>query len=248
MKTIGVLETGRPPEEISAYGSYADMVYRLLAGEAGGTNWQRRNYAVLEGELPESPTECDGWMITGSKYGVYDRLPWMEPLQAFIRAIQACGRPLVGICFGHQIIAAALGGEVAKSDRGWGVGLHRYQLAPDRPAWLASPGETLTINAFHQDQVVTAPPEARLIAHSDFCPHAGFLYGNTILTLQGHPEFNTGYERELLKLRESVVVPEPVARHALASLEVGDAGTDNATVHRWVETLMKGETGAWNRA
>jgi GMP synthase-like glutamine amidotransferase len=117
-------------------------------------------------------------MITGSPAGVYDDEAWIGPLADFIRAGAAAGVPQVGICFGHQILAEALGGKVIKSDKGWGVGRHTYDV-------VACPGfvsetcpPTVSAAVSHQDQVVALPPGAEVIAASDFTP----LPGSTIRT------------------------------------------------------------------
>ena len=124
-------------------------------------------YAVAGGDLPERPEDQDAYIISGSSAGVYDDLPWIEPLKAFLR--EAKGRAkLVGVCFGHQIMAEAFGGRVIKSPKGWGVGLHRYDIIQPQ-AWM-EPVASVAVPVSHQDQVVELPPEARVIGGSAFTP------------------------------------------------------------------------------
>ena len=149
---VAVLETGRPPGNLAEeFGDYPTMFGRLL-----GPGFEIESFDVQAGKLPD-PAAHHAYMITGSPAGVYDPLPWIEPLQQFIRSVN--GAKMVGICFGHQIMAEALGGHVEKSDKGWGAGLHRYTVVRSEP-WIDTAG-TIAIPASHQDQVVLQPPEHR---------------------------------------------------------------------------------------
>ncbi|MFI0399379.1 MAG: gamma-glutamyl-gamma-aminobutyrate hydrolase family protein [Thiolinea sp.] len=233
---IGILETGRPPEELQiAYGSYADMFKRLL-GEAD-SSFEFKVYAVLDNHLPASPEECEAWLVTGSRHGVYENLPWMLKLQDFIRAVWQAEVPMIGICFGHQVIAAALGGRVEKSAKGWGVGLQEYTVKQHQD-WMGEQ-QSITFNAMHQDQVVELPANAEVFASSEFCEFAGLVYGGRILTFQGHPEFTTEFEESLLKLRRGTVVPNPVADQALTDLESGEIQAE-AQSGQWMARFLKG--------
>lgn len=230
MATIGILETGMTPDELRAeHGSYSQMLKNLLSCSEGGDKFDFRVYCVMNGKLPENVHECDGWMITGSANGVYENLPWMLQLQQCIRAINKAKTPLIGICFGHQIIAAALGGKVENSDKGWGIGIHNYQLI-NKPYWLKIEGDTLKLNAMHQDQVTEKPPSATLIATSDFCPNAGLLYGDTTFSLQGHPEFSNSYEKALIELRENTRIPKEIAAPAIQQLEDSRSETHSLNI------------------
>lgn len=230
---IGILETGRPPEELSSFGSYAQMVENFVRRADNADTFSFEVFAILEDEFPASAQVCDGWMITGSRNGVYDKLPWMAPLQQLIRDIHNAKLPLIGICFGHQIIAAALGGEVVKSDKGWGVGLHDYQLSQAAPDWLQADKPVLTLNAMHQDQVIRVPESARVLASSEFCEFAALMYGDATLSFQGHPEFSTDYETALLKLRQTAVIPDEIAEPALQRLQQPGEKDDGRLVSDW---------------
>ena len=232
---LGILETGRPPEELqSTYGSYADMFKRLLG--AADSSLEFKVYAVLDNQLPTSPQDCDAWLVTGSRHGVYENLPWMLQLQDFIRAVWQAEVPMIGICFGHQIIAAALGGRVEKSTKGWGVGLQEYKVQKSQ-AWMGEQ-PSITFNAMHQDQVVELPANAEVFASSEFCEYAGLVYGGRILTFQGHPEFTTEFEENLLKLRRGSVIPNPIADQALNGLEQGELKPE-AQSGQWMADFLK---------
>lgn len=231
---IGILETGRPPEELkTAYGSYVDMLKRLL-GEAD-SRFEFKVYAVLDEELPLSPQECEAWLVTGSRHGVYENLPWMLKLQDFIRAVWQAERPMIGICFGHQVIAAALGGRVEKSTKGWGVGLQEY-IVKQPQDWMGEQ-QSFTLNAMHQDQVVELPASAEVFASSEFCEYAGLIYGGRILSFQGHPEFSSEFEEELLKLRRGSVIPPLIADQALSDLEQGEVKPETHT-GQWMARFL----------
>ncbi|MEL7543447.1 MAG: type 1 glutamine amidotransferase [Pseudomonadota bacterium] len=203
---IGIIETGRPPEALDAqHGDYPSMFRNLLRSVDPDLEFLTR--AALDGDVPEDPREADAWLITGSRHGVYERLDWIVALEGFVRSAVSANVPLVGICFGHQVIASALGGTVVQSDKGWGVGHHDYDVVDHRP-WMTAKPKRLEINAVHQDQVIERPPGAEVLASSEFCENAALIYGDAILTMQPHPEFDDAFARDLIDQRLTGLVPD----------------------------------------
>ncbi|MGP1356619.1 type 1 glutamine amidotransferase [Roseicyclus sp.] len=220
---IGILQTGHVPEEISAQqGEYSDMFRRLL----GGRGFEFRVFDVVDMDFPEGPEAADGWVITGSRHGAYEDHPWIPPLEELIRGIRDAGRPLVGVCFGHQIIAQALGGKVIKYPGGWAVGLRRYRIG----------GREVSLHAWHQDQVVELPPGATVLGDSEMTAHAVLAIGERILTIQPHPEFGRPVVEGLIAYRSATVEPDLVAK-AAASL----GGEDhNRLIGDWMADVLEG--------
>ena len=206
---IGILQTGHMADELrSDMGDYADLFERLLAGQ----DFSFRTWNVVDMDFPDGPADADGWLITGSKHGVYEDHPFIPPLEALIRDIRDAGRPLIGVCFGHQIIAQALGGTVEKFARGWSVGRRSYD-------WQ---GEEIALNAWHQDQVTRPPEDARILASNAFCDNAAMLIGDSVFTVQAHPEFSDDVVAGLAKHRGPGVVPDDLLFAATESLGHGN--------------------------
>lgn len=230
---LGILKTGDNNEKLRPrFGEYPDMFVRLFGAADPSLRFQ--SWPVLDGQFPDSVTDCDGWIVTGSRHGVYDDLPWMAPLKQFLRNAIAAKVPVLGVCFGHQILADAMGGKVEKSTKGWGVGRHDYAVN-NRPAFMADAPATLSFHAMHQDQVVIKPEMAHVVASSPFCEYAMLAYGQldapSALSIQPHPEFDVDFERALLELRTGAVVPEALGRKAIDGL--GQAPTHSAEFARW---------------
>ena len=227
---IGILEAGLVRENLAdRFDPYPAMFEQFL-GQAG-RDLEFDSVSNVRGEIAGSIHDCDGWLITGSRYGVYDELDWMGPLQDFIRELAEAGVPLVGICFGHQIIAQALGGQVVKSDKGWGVGLHRYRVEQAH-LWMDARPQHINMYAFHQDQVVECPPSARVLLSSEFCPYAGLSYDDSIISVQGHPEFESNYMIALLDMFGGSLIPAEVA--ALARDSMRDGQADSFLLANWI--------------
>ncbi|HEY1425748.1 MAG TPA: type 1 glutamine amidotransferase [Caulobacteraceae bacterium] len=228
---IGILAAGRPPRAlIPAFGDYVSMFEHLLAGR--GYDWS--SYDVPAGGYPDRPEACDAYIVTGAAAGVYDGDPWIGELLEFLRAARGRAK-LVGVCFGHQAMAQAFGGEVMKADKGWGIGLHRYVVA-EHPGWMdASPA--FSLSASHQDQVIEPPPGARVLAGSDFCPNGMLAYDGTSISCQLHPEFAPEYSIALIEGRKGQRFAEAQADAAIESLHRPD---DHAKFAAWVAKFLAG--------
>lgn len=198
MKTLGIIQADSLYPDLEAdYLSYGHMFIRLF--ERLGFSFNYQFFYVQDGQLPAA-FECDAYLITGSKAGVYDELLWIAPLQEWIRANFERKEKLLGICFGHQLLAHSLGGFAAKSEKGWGVGLHSTQIE-SMPSWLDSNQQELTLIYSHQDQVEQLPPQAKRLSGSEFCENAAFYIDQQVLAFQGHPEFSVDFTRRLLSRR-----------------------------------------------
>jgi GMP synthase (glutamine-hydrolysing) len=203
---IGILQTGHAPAEVvDTLGDYSAMFMRLLSGHG----FDFETWSVVDNQFPPGPEAADGWLVTGSKHGAYEDHPWIAPLEALLRDIAASGRPLIGICFGHQIIAQALGGRVEKFSGGWAIGPQEYDFD----------GTPIALNAWHQDQVVEKPAAARVIATHPFCLNAGLAYGDTVLTVQPHPEFNAEMVDALIRHRGPGLIDDALLDDARDRLE-----------------------------
>ncbi|HEV7277189.1 MAG TPA: gamma-glutamyl-gamma-aminobutyrate hydrolase family protein [Devosiaceae bacterium] len=213
---LTIIQTGEVPEPLRPrFGPYPQMFHRMF--EAADSGFAFETVPVHEGAPLPDPERLGGILITGSAAGVYEDLPWLEPLRGFIRRAYATQTPMLGVCFGHQVMADALGGEVRKSEKGWGLGRHSYRITR-RPDLLEGDAPELAIACSHQDQVVTRPPESDVFLASDFTPNAGLLYRNgAAISLQPHPEFTDDYALALAELRRGRV-PGNVVDAAIASL------------------------------
>lgn len=220
---IGILMAGHFPRALQAEtGDYDDLYKQLLAGHG----FDFDSYAVVDGDFPARVDQCDGWLISGSRHGAYEDLPFIRQLEDFIRHVVAADVPLVGICFGHQIIAQALGGKTEKFHAGWAVGRTEYDWGDDR----------IALNAWHQDQVTKLPPGADVVASNAFCENAALVYGDKIFSVQAHPEFESAHIAGLARTRAPGKVPQDLIAAATANL---DAANDNATLSAMIAKFFK---------
>ena len=189
MPHVTIMETGLvSPKNRELHGSYPQMFENLIG--AADANVTFNTVSIPAGEPLPDVGRLEAILITGSSAGVYDAFDWIAPLEDFVRTAHDNKVPMVGVCFGHQLIAQALGGTVRKSENGWGLGRHVYDVAPGN---AVIEGARIALACSHQDQVIAPPAGARTILSSDFTPHAGLLYGDTTLSVQPHPEFSVGY-------------------------------------------------------
>ncbi|MBV9512227.1 MAG: type 1 glutamine amidotransferase [Caulobacteraceae bacterium] len=227
---IGILETGKPPGKLAArHGGYGAMFQALI-----GPGHDYRLFDVTAGEAPDAPEACAAYVITGSSAGVYDDLPWIAPLEDFLRAARGKAK-LGGFCFGHQLMAQAFGGVVEKSDKGWGAGLHTYEVWTPA-AWMAD-ARPVAVAVSHQDQVVALPPDAQVLGGSTFSPHGILAYGeDEAVSFQCHPEFDRTFARSLLEAGWArAALGETQRAEAIATLAAPD---DRARIGDWIRAFL----------
>jgi GMP synthase-like glutamine amidotransferase len=229
---VGLLECDHVGEQLRDIGGdYSDMFRGLLANAT--SRLELVPYDVVAGELPDDPARHPAWLITGSSYSVFDDERWISELLDLIRRVNAGGQRLVGVCFGHQAIAHALGGATARSNRGWGVGIHAADIVRTR-RWMQPRREQLRLVMSHQDQVVAVPQNATVLARTQHCDVAMLEIGDRLLGIQGHPEYTTEYARALLETRLDRI-PHELAVAARATFS---DDTDAVPVSEWIARFL----------
>jgi GMP synthase-like glutamine amidotransferase len=232
---VTIIETGRAPGRLrEAFPPYPDMFASMMT--AADANLSFETVAVLDGAALPAPGASEAILITGSPFGVYDDTPWMEPLRDFIRNSFSVRTPMIGVCFGHQVIADAMGGDVRKSPKGWGVGRHTYAIR-ERLSWMPDAGATVSLSASHQDQVITPPRGAVTLASSAHTEHAMLAYrGAPVISVQGHPEYSDSFVSALYSARRGKSLTDDQVDAAIASLS---SPQDNARVATWFARFLR---------
>ncbi|HMN14137.1 MAG TPA: hypothetical protein PKD55_17615 [Bellilinea sp.] len=225
MKLTLIQPTDVPSSLRHRFGPYHVMLERTFADRG----FTFETIKLSEGETLPDPALLDATLIMGSAAAVYDvHYDWMDPLREYIRAAYAAKTPMVGICFGHQIMAETLGGDVRKSNRGWGLGRHVYDLK-SRPGIVANNRRRFAVACSHQDQVIVPPKESETFLSSTFTPHAGLVYHNgAAMSVQAHPEFEDDYALALIELRRGIA-PDEVVEKAIDSLSRVSDSSEMAT-------------------
>lgn len=235
--TIGLLVCDHldPVVRDAIGGDYQDLLFPDLLGPVGA---ELRLYEAVNGDLPADPFECDAWVTTGSRHSAMDEDPWIQRLGEFLGRIVESGRPLVAICFGHQLLAKAQGGRVVRSENGWGVGPKRFEVTGS-PAWLAGQDDGFEVLMSHRDQVEVAPAGAEVFASADYCPIGGYTIGDSVISLQGHPEF-VGELSEVLINRRREAIGDDVCDEALGRLH---AEWSDSKIRSGVVTFLRDRLG-----
>ena len=232
---IGILKADTVRHElVASFGEYPDMFEGLLVDVE--PDIELVTYDVISGKYPERINEVHGYIITGSKVSVYDEIKWVKELGSFVQELHRKKKKLVGICFGHQMVAHFLGGKTQKSEKGWGVGVHESTLTNAATSYECE-GRTYNLVCSHQDQIVEPAPSSVVLASSNFCPYSMLQIENHILTFQGHPEFNREFSRSLMDLRKEDL-GDIRYQEGLDSLS---KTTDAREVGKWIVNFIKAD-------
>ena len=220
------------PVVAPTYISYGAMFVRLL--REAGADWSIDLFNTVRGQYPASFDDYDAVLLTGSRADAFSQEPWVLALRQRVEQLLQAKKKLVGVCFGHQLIALCLGAQVGRAPQGWGTGRMRYQW--HAPGMAQSEGRTeISLLASHQDQVFELPQGATLLASSAFCPVAAFAVGEHVFCVQPHPEFVEDYSAYLLDKRR---VPLGDA-HYTASINSLALGHDGLQVARMMVAFVE---------
>ena len=230
---LHIIETGEPPTPLKGqFGAYPAMIERVLAPLAPDFSFSTT--PVFRGAAPPPLAAFDAIIVTGSPAGVYEGHDWIASAEDFLRSAIAAGKPTVGICFGHQLLAQTFGGKVEKSSKGWGVGAHSYAMT-DAADWMAPMQSRIICAVSHQDQVIEAPEDARILGGSDFCPNGVISYAQgPAISFQQHPEFSHDYAAALMRLRKDRIAADRIS----AGLDSLTRKSDRNLVAQWIVNYL----------
>ncbi len=235
MITLGLLQCDDIAEQLQPeHGNYPAMFQRMF--DQLDECIELRIYDVRKGEYPSDLDECAGYLTTGSQHGLGDGLPWVERLLEFIRKLDGTNTAFFGICFGHQAMACALGGAVEVSPNGWGVGVSQNKIIK-RTSWMDPELNRLNVIVSHQDQIVRLPANAVVLAESEFCPYYLIQIGNSLASVQGHPEFTSQYSKALMNARRNIIPADRITA-GMNSLE--QEPIDSLTLSKWIVRFLTG--------
>jgi len=230
---LGLLLCDHVPDGLTThFKDYPEMYESAFSVFGKKITWSV--FDVCKGELPSNLEALEGYVVTGSRFSVNDNSVWISDLKSLIEVLSAKKIPMVGICFGHQLIAKSLGGVVDFSKTGWGVGCKNFHIVEKR-IWMADSGVNLIVPAFHQEQIVRLPPGAINLASTDYCENFLVEFNEHTLGIQGHPEFEREYISALLGERVAIL-PDNVRLNAEASLELVP---DNFLIRNWILNFLK---------
>ena len=209
-----------------AYSSFGALFIRLFEGV--GTDWTMAVFHTQLGQYPASFDDFDAVLLTGSRADSFSDAPWAVELRRHVTALLDQRKKMVGVCFGHQLIALCMGARVGRAPQGWGAGRMVYDWhRPELP--YCDDRNQIALLASHQDQVLELPAGARLVASSDFCPVAAFTVGEAVFCIQPHPEFKEEISAYLIDKRRELLGEEKYTT-ARASLQHGHEGEHIARV------------------
>lgn len=230
---VGLLECDHVAERFRHHaGDYREMFATLWARSAPEV--ELHPFDVCNHQFPAEITDCDAYVCTGSRFSVYDDVVWIHTLKDFVRQLHAAEHPFVGICFGHQMLAEALGGKVARAEIGWGVGVRAIEIT-QAESWMQPLQTSCHLQYMHQDQVQQLPADGLVLGQSTHCPVALLRVGRSMLGIQAHPEFTPEYGEALLVDRTEKIGAERT-RQARESLS---QATDEIVVTRWLTEFLK---------
>lgn len=227
---VGLLECDHVAEDLSHIaGDYREMFTELFRRHA--PQLELKYFDVRNGEFPDSATACEAFVATGSRFSVYDEEGWIHTLKDFVRQLHAANTPFAGICFGHQMLAEALGGKVEKAPQGWGIGIHQLNVLKAE-SWMLPQQASCAIQYTHRDQVQRLPENSSVLGASDHCPVAMFQVGENMLGIQGHPEFPPAYAEALVRKRTERIGAE------LVNATNFRGPTDEAVITTWLARFL----------
>lgn len=212
-RTLTVLVAGDPPESVLATRGGLGEIYRAVLQES----WEGeiQTYDLRRLEFPKLDADLAGIVITGSASNVPDREAWMLDAEEGLRRAVSFKTHVLGVCFGHQLLAQALGGEVSSNDAGRCMSTIEISRTADDPL-LAELPSTFTVNECHRDSVTALPEGAQSIASSDYDPHEAIRFSDTCWGVQFHPEFDAEIMRGYITARASLLEEEGLDPRALA--------------------------------